>query len=87
MTLRGQIYAQSETFMRQFNLDPFDKQDGFTKTDVTFRFETADGKWNVFGGVENIEDEDVVSNIDVNPTGSLLRQPSSAPHLVPGRWL
>ena len=69
LTARAQIYAQSEIYLRQFNLDPWDRQDSFTKTDITARFDSRDERWHLFAGVENLEDEDVVANIDVNPTG------------------
>ncbi len=67
--MRAQVYAQSEIYLRQFNLDPWDRQDSFTKTDITARFNSRNEHWYLFAGIENIEDEDVISNIDVNPTG------------------
>lgn len=69
LTMRAQVYAQSEIYLRQFNLDPWDRQDSFTKTDITARFNSRNEHWYLFAGIENIEDEDVISNIDVNPTG------------------
>lgn len=70
LTMRAQVYAQSEIYLRQFNLDPWDKQDSFTKTDITARFYSRNEHWYLFAGVENIEDEDVISNIDVTPTAT-----------------
>ena len=70
LSFRAQIYAQSEIYMRQFNLDPWDKQDSFTKTDVSFRFDSSSEKWHVYGGIDNLEDEDVLADIAVTPAGA-----------------
>lgn len=71
LILRGQTYFQSRSYLRVFNLEPFDAQRSYTKSDI---FLTYDSKnhWSVFGGVTNIEDEDVLSGIEVTPAGRFL---------------
>ena len=72
ITLRAQVYSQSETYLRQFNLDPYDKQDSYTMSSITFRYDSANQNYYIYGGINNIEDEDVIANIDVTPPGGYL---------------
>src|SRR5690606_9973849 len=42
------IYAQSRMFLRAFNLDPYDKQGSYTKTNIGARFSSND-RWFLYG--------------------------------------
>jgi hypothetical protein len=39
---------------------------------ITFRYDSANQNYYVYGGINNIEDEDVIANIDVTPPGGYL---------------
>lgn len=72
LTFRVQSYYQTKVFLRAFNLEPYDKQGAYTRTDASVRFKTADDRWTLFAGVDNIEDKAVISSIDVTATGRFL---------------
>lgn len=70
LILRAQTYFQSKAYVRTFNRDPYDRQDAYTKTDLNVRLENqGDLRWFIGAGVDNVEDEAVISSIDVTATG------------------
>ncbi|MEH6519382.1 MAG: TonB-dependent receptor [Halioglobus sp.] len=62
---RANVSWVDEQYFRAFNLDR-DKEDSFTRTDVTMTWTSGDQNWQVDAFVKNIEDEDTVNNIVVS---------------------
>ena len=62
-----------EQYFRPFNLDR-DREESYSRTDLTASWESVDGAWAVDAYVKNIEDDDTISNIIV-AAGVLGSQP------------
>ena len=71
LAIRGQTYYQTEVYSRAFNLE-VGKQDSFTRSSVQARFDGASERWYLVGGVNNIEDDDVLANIAIAGGGQIV---------------
>ena len=60
---RLQTKYQSEMYLTDFNR-PSDRQDSYTRTDLSLRYETA-AAWVIEAFVQNVEDEAVKNNVDL----------------------
>lgn len=74
-SLRGRLnYSWTDDqYFRQFNLDR-DREESYSRTDLTLSWASADDIWDVDAFVKNIEDDDTISNIIV-AAGVLGSQP------------
>jgi iron complex outermembrane receptor protein len=69
LTARVQSYLTDDIYLRALNLDPYDKQDGYSLVDAKLIWESANGNWHAEAFVNNIGDEDVISNQEVTDSG------------------
>ncbi|MDG2071947.1 MAG: TonB-dependent receptor [Pseudomonadales bacterium] len=69
LTVRVQSYLTDDIYLRALNLDPYDKQDGYSIVDAKLIWESANGNWHAEAFVNNIGDEDVISNQEVTDSG------------------
>lgn len=70
LTARVQTYLQSKLYLRALNLDPYDRQNGYSKTDARLSYSRKNFTIEAF--VDNIENKDVIANMEVTDTGTYL---------------
>ena len=71
LVARVNTYYQDDVYLRVFNTDSA-KADSHTKTNASLRFEATENTWFGEVGVNNIEDEDVLTNMEVTDSGIFL---------------
>nr|AAF66621.1 putative outer membrane salicin receptor [Niveispirillum irakense DSM 11586] len=67
LTGRVQTHIESAKYLEYHGFEQ-NKQDAFTKTDLTLTYAPAEGGWTVMAYVRNLEDENVLTNSNPNAT-------------------